>query len=201
MAANLHLVGVVIAGGRSLRFGGEKAVAPYRGRPLLLWAVQRLQRSCDVVVVNARAGTEAEALALREGLVVLHDLPGDPDGPLSGVKVSLRWAAERGAVAVAASPCDAPCLPDDLFTRLVAAAGDGAAYAETVEGRQPLCAVWPVTALPSLEAALAGERHPPTWRMLEAVGAVTLRVDPPEGFINVNTRDDLDRLEATAHQR
>ena len=50
---------------------------------------------------------------------------------------------------------DAPLLPDDLFPRLVAAAGTGAAYAETAEGRQPMCAVWPVAALPALEAALA----------------------------------------------
>ncbi len=201
MAANFPLVGVVIAGGRSVRFGGEKAVALYQGRPLLLWAVQRLQRTCDAVVVNARPGTEAAALAAAEGLPVLSDLPGDPDGPLSGVKVALGWAAGRGGSLLAVSPCDAPRLPEDLFPRLIAAAAGGAAYAETEEGRQPMCAVWPVAALAALETALAEGAHPATWRMLEALGATRLRFDPAEDFVNVNTRADLEQLEAAGHQR
>lgn len=201
MAANFQLVGVVIAGGRSVRFGGEKAVAVYRGRPLLLWAVQRLQRCCDVVVVNARPGTEASALAASQGLPVLHDMPGDPDGPLAGVKVALAWAAARGARTVAVSPCDAPLLPEDVFPRLVAAAGPGAAYVETSEGRQPMCAVWPVAALPTLESALTGGAHPATWRMLEGLDAKRVRFDQAEDFANVNTRAELEQLAAAAYQR
>ena len=40
--ASQTLVGVVLAGGRSVRFGGEKAAALLRGTPLLLWAARRL---------------------------------------------------------------------------------------------------------------------------------------------------------------
>lgn len=186
----------MIAGGRSLRFGGEKAVARFAGKPLLLWAAMRLARSCAQVAVNARPGTEAAALARAEGLVVLHDAPGDADGPLAGVKAGLQWAQSLGANALAVSPCDAPLLPEDLYVRLLAAAGGGAAMAETVEGRQPLCAVWPASALSALTKALADGAHPPTWRVLEQVGAVKVRFDRAEDFANLNTREDLARLEA-----
>lgn len=201
MPANPFLAGVVIAGGRSTRFGGEKAVAPLHGLPLLLWAAQRLQRTCGAVAVNARPGSEAAALAAAQGYPVLPDAPGDPDGPLAGVKAGLRWAADRGARALAVSPCDVPALPVDLFARLFDAAGEGAAIAETAEGRQPLCAVWPVAALPRLEAALAGGNHPPTWRMLEELGAVKVHFANAGAFTNVNTREDLSRLEQAAHQQ
>ena len=60
--------------------------------------------------------------------------------------------------ALAVSPCDAPLLPEDLFTRLSTAAGSGAAMAETADGVQPLCAVWPVSALADL-VARAGRRR------------------------------------------
>jgi molybdenum cofactor guanylyltransferase len=186
------VVGVVIAGGRSVRFGGEKAVAVLAGQPLLLWAVRRLQRSCPAVAVNARPGTEAAALAQAEGLPVLHDAPGDPAGPLSGVKAGLAWAQEIGAVAVAVSPCDVPLLPDDLFTRLISAANSGAAIAETSDGRrQSLCSVWPVSALAKVTAALMGGAHPPTWLMLETIGATPVHFQSPEAFANINTRADL----------
>jgi molybdopterin-guanine dinucleotide biosynthesis protein A len=188
------VAGMVVAGGRSLRFGGEKAVAELGGRPLLLWATQRLQRVCLQVAVNARPGTETEALARSEGLEVLHDAPGDPDGPLSGVRAGLAWAASVGARALAVSPCDAPLLPEDLFFRLIKAAGEGAAMAVTDEGRQPMCAIWPVSALSMLTEALAGGAHPPTWRTLVGLGAVQVAVAPPEAFANVNTREDLEAL-------
>jgi molybdenum cofactor guanylyltransferase len=190
------VAGVVIAGGRSVRFGGEKAAALLGDHPLLLWAARRLQRSCAAVAVNARAGTEAESLAKIANLPVLYDLPGDASGPLAGVRVGLRWAEETGAHAIAVSPCDAPLLPDDLFPRLIAAAGSGAAMAETADGRQPLCAVWPVSALTKVSEALANGAHPPTWQVLENLGAVRVRFENAEAFANVNTRADLDAIAA-----
>jgi molybdopterin-guanine dinucleotide biosynthesis protein A len=185
------VLGVVIAGGRSVRFGGEKAVAGLAGKSLLMWAATRLARSCLGVAINARPDTQAEALARTEGLTVLHDLPGDAAGPLSGVKVGLQWAKELGASAIAVSPCDVPLLPGSLYDRLIEAAGAGAAMAETSEGHQPQCAVWPVSALPKLTAALANGAHPPTWLMLDNIGATRVRFPDPQAFANVNTRADL----------
>lgn len=190
------MAGIVIAGGRSTRFGGEKAVALLHGRPLLEWAVRRLQRSCVAVAVNARPGTGAEALALEAGLTVIHDAPGDPDGPLSGVKAGLAWARSLSCTRLAVSPCDVPLAPDELYARLAAAAGEGAAMAETAEGMQPLCAVWPVGAQAMLERALAGGAHPAIWRTLDGLGAARVRFDAPEAFANLNTREDLARFEA-----
>ena len=184
--------GLVIAGGRSVRFGAEKACALLGGKPLLLWAVERLQPACSVVAVNARPGTEAEKLAQTEGLTVLHDAPGDAAGPLAGVRAGLRWAAAIGARTLAVSPCDAPLLPEDLYQRLVAAAGAGPAMAETADGPQPLCALWPVSALGALESALAGGAHPAIWRTLDDIGAQRVRFSDPAAFANINTRAELE---------
>jgi len=188
------VLGVVIAGGRSVRFGGEKAAALLAGKPLLLWAADRLARSCASVAINARPGTAAAALAEAEGLPVLHDAPGDAEGPLSGVKAGLTWAKGRGACAIAVSPCDVPLLPGDLFVRLIAAAGTGAAMAETSEGHQPLCAVWPVSALLKLTELLADGAHPATWKTLDNLGAVRVRFPKAAAFANINTRADLAAL-------
>lgn len=189
-----RIVGLVVAGGRSVRFGGEKAVAVLQGRPLLLWAARRLQGSCSRVAVNARPGTGAETLAREQGFPVLHDVAGDAAGPLAGVRVGLQWAQAQGAGALAVSPCDAPLLPQDLYPRLLAAAAAGAAVAETPEGVEPLCAVWPVSALPAVTAALAQGAHPPTWRVLESLSAAHVRFDDAAAFANINTQAELAAL-------
>jgi molybdenum cofactor guanylyltransferase len=186
-----RVAGVVLAGGRSVRFGGEKAAALLAGTPLLMWAARRLGRSCAAVAVNARAGSEAESLARAAGLAVLHDAPGDAAGPLAGVRVGLMWARGLGARSLAVSPCDAPLLPAELFPRLIAAAGAGAAMAVTGDGLQPLCAVWPVEALAVVGSALTGGAHPPTWRVLESLEARHVQFEDPAAFANFNTRADL----------
>jgi molybdenum cofactor guanylyltransferase len=185
------IAGLVLAGGRSVRFWGEKAAARLADMPLLIWAVRRLQRTCTVVAANVRPGTEAETLARAEGLPLLYDVPGDALGPLAGVKVGLIWAKEHGARALAVSSCDVPLLPDDLFARLIKAAGSGPAMAETADGDQPLCAVWPVSALEKVTEALQGGRHPATWLLLQNLGATRVRFEDPRKFANVNTRADL----------
>ena len=194
------VAGVVIAGGRSVRFGGEKAVAELAGKTLLMWAAQRLQRSCRAVAVNARPGTQAASIAAAAGLTVLHDETGDAAGPLAGIKVGLLWAKQQGATQLAVSPCDAPLLPDDLFDRLIRTAGSGAAMAETAEGHQPLCSLWPVAALQSVTDALAGGAHPATWRLLDSLGAHRVRFQDAMAFANVNTQQDLAAV-AARYQR
>lgn len=195
------VTGVVLAGGRSVRFGGEKASALLAGKPLVIWAVERLKTVCAEVAVNARPGSEAESLARTAGLTVLHDLSGDAAGPLAGVRAGLRWAVADGAQVLAVSPCDAPLLPADLYLRLIAAAGEGAAMAETTDGNQPLCAIWPVSALGALEAALAGGAHPATWRMLEGIGALRVHFADAAAFANLNTRADLAAIAARFERR
>jgi molybdopterin-guanine dinucleotide biosynthesis protein A len=193
------VVGVVIAAGRSRRFGAEKAIAELAGKPLLVWAAERLGRGCALVAVNARPGSDTERVARGRNLPVLHDAPGDAQGALAGVRAGLAWAEQLGARALAVSPCDAPLLPDDLFERLIRAAGVGAAVAETADGRQPLCSVWPVTALPTVTAALAAGAHPPTWRVLDGLGAARVAFGDAAAFANINTRADLADVAARLH--
>ena len=97
MTTSRSVVGLVLAGGRSVRFGGEKAVALLDGKPLLAWAAQRLSSVCAEVAINVRPGTEAEAVAKSLRYATLHDEAGDALGPLAGVKVGLIWAEQRGA--------------------------------------------------------------------------------------------------------
>jgi molybdopterin-guanine dinucleotide biosynthesis protein A len=190
------IVGMVLAGGRSVRFGGEKAASELAGTPLLIWAARRLQRTCSAVAANVRPGTQAEVIARANGLPLLYDVPGDALGPLAGVKVGLMWARDLGATVLGVSPCDVPLLPDDLFVRLGEAAAGGPAMAETAAGDQPLCALWPVSALPQVTAALEGGAHPPTWRLLQTLGVTRVRFEDEPAFANVNTRADLAAIAA-----
>jgi len=191
----MKVCGLVLAGGRSRRFGREKAAAEVAGRPMIAWVLDVLTPACVEVAINARLGTQAAAYAAQAGLKTLSDDPADPDGPLAGVRAGLAWAKALGADALATAPCDTPFLPADLVARLGAgwAPGGGARVAVSPAGMAPLCALWPLpSALDLIGETLAAGRHPPVRRVLEAVRAVEVEFPDPRAFDNLNTPDDYD---------
>jgi len=189
----VKVFGLVLAGGRSSRFGAEKAGALVAGRPMMAWVLDVLTPACVEVAVNARPGSQAAAYADTAGLITLADDPADPEGPLAGLRAGLAWAKGQGADALVTAPCDTPFLPADLVTRLVQgwAPGDGARVAVSPEGLAPLCALWPV--LPALDLvgeALAAGRHPSIRQVLEVLRAVEVEFPNPRAFDNLNTPED-----------
>ena len=114
--------GVIIAGGRSTRFGdADKAVAPLAGVPMVRRVADRLSPVVDEVVVNCRPDQREaidDALAGYE-LPVGFALDAEPDqGPMAGIRDGLRGTSGEHAFVVA---CDMPFVDPDtancLFDR------------------------------------------------------------------------------------
>jgi molybdopterin-guanine dinucleotide biosynthesis protein A len=183
------IYGVVLAGGRSVRFGREKASAEIDGRPMLARVADALGPHVDALAINAAPGSWAAGFAAEAGLPLLPDAPDDPDGPLSGVKAGLGWAVAAGAELLATAPCDTPFLPPDLVPRLARALTSeaGAAVARTADGLQSLCAVWRCDRLATLRAALAGGGHPAVRAVLADLEALEVGFDDARAFDNINT--------------
>lgn len=195
------LAGLILAGGRSSRFGREKAVAMWRGAPLISHVADRFS-GCEGPAISAKPESGAALWASANGLPVLPDPADAPDGPLSGLREGLRWAYRQGRERLAVAPCDTPALPEDVFDRLTLAIGDGVggAVAETVDGLQPLIAVWNVApALAALENLMAAGAHPPVRDLLAPTRGIAVRFDPPTPFANLNCPHDLDN--ADRHER
>lgn len=189
----IEVTGLVLAGGQGSRMGGvDKGLAPFRGKPMVAHAIERLAPQVDEILVNANRNPEAYA---RFGhRVIADEIPGFA-GPLAGFERGLAHA--RGQL-VATVPCDSPFLPADLVARLRAALeGEGAQLAVARTGDQP----HPVFCLmrrevhASLAAFLAsGQRKIDKWYASLSVVEVAFD-DEADAFANINTRDELAGLE------
>jgi molybdopterin-guanine dinucleotide biosynthesis protein A len=190
--------GLVLAGGRSSRFGAEKAAAILEGRPLLAHAHAALAPHCAAVAVSAQPGSQAEAIAHGLGLPVLPDEPGHPRGTLAGVVAGLAWAEAQGAAVLAVAPCDTPRMGADAVARLIAALGPDDDIAAAVAGDRlhALCAVLRAAAMRPLAALLDRGEHPPMQALWRSLRLREVRFDDEGRFTNVNRPGDLDGLAA-----
>ncbi len=166
-----EILGCVLAGGASTRFGSDKALAVLDGVTLLDRAIAVLTRQCGEVVVAGHEGGVA-------------DWPEPGLGPLGGLAGALRLASGRGFAAVLAIGVDSPGLPEDLAAVLHPAPACLAA--------QPVIGLWPIACLPVLEAILTGGERRSMLHFAERCGARLVALPAP--VANVNTRDDLARL-------
>lgn len=111
--------GVILAGGRSTRFGDEdKAVADLAGTPMIRRVADRIAPVVDGVVVNCRADQRASITEAFDGYDREVSIAADeePDrGPIAGIMTGLRAVATEYAFVVA---CDMPRVDPDVVSHL-----------------------------------------------------------------------------------
>lgn len=198
-APDTAAVGLILAGGRSGRFGSDKATATLKGLSLLEIAAQGFRAGCRHIAVSAQPDSSAAELAGRLGLTVFGDRPGDPSGPLAGIRRGLDWARSLHSPWLAVRAVDTPFLPEGIHDRLIDIAvlnEAPAAFCCAVDGPQPLCSVWRPNLMATLDLALADGRHPAVHAFLEQVGAAQLGVECGKAFANLNTSEALARAQS-----
>lgn len=174
-ASTTRRLGAVLAGGRSSRFGSDKALARIDGERLIDRAVAALAPHCDAVVVIGRDDPDHACAP---------DWPEPDRGPLGGLAGALRHARDHGFGEILSAGVDSLDLPADLARRLSPAPAFVAA--------QPVIGLWPADALPALEEILAGPGSHAVKRFAERIGARAVTLDHDPG--NVNRPEDLARF-------
>lgn len=170
------ILGAIIAGGQSTRFGSDKAMARLDGRPLIEHVAQKLgAQSAELVVVGHA----------YDGLRDIDDAPAPGMGPLGGIAAALIEARRLGYSAVLTAPCDAVGLPDDLPQRLY----PPSAYVESL----PVIGLWSTSAADQALAMLSGTGSHAMKAFVTRISARPVKL--PREPANINTTADLERVE------
>ncbi|WP_424007107.1 molybdenum cofactor guanylyltransferase [Haloferax denitrificans] len=203
-ASHPHLdtgrAGIILAGGRSTRFGGiDKATATVGGQPMIHRVAASLDPVVDELVVNCRAEQRDSLAGALLDFDVRFAEDAHPDrGPVFGLRTALRaTSAEYAAVL----PTDMPLVPSGFISHLFGRLQGGAGVVPRVsETTQPLPAVVHCRAaeVACTDTIRAGDDRLQT--VMSALDVTVLddrEVEAHAGthvFHNVNSFDDLRAL-------
>ncbi|MFO7760058.1 MAG: molybdenum cofactor guanylyltransferase [Desulfobia sp.] len=186
--------GIILAGGRSSRFGPNKSLALYRQEPLIFHVAKCLETifSERLLVTN-----EPDTFAFLN-----WPMAGDlyrECGPLAGIHAALKKIKTEQGFVIA---CDMPLLKPEFISALCNLAGDWeAALPWLPSGPEPLHAVYRKKANDFLENQLNRGNYK-TVEVIESLRLRTIDLDELTSmggdlsvFYNINQKNDLEELE------
>jgi len=145
---HVPVLGVILAGGASRRYGHDKALATLGGTALLQWVITRVQPQVGRLAIS---GTARSGFSLP----VIADTVKDA-GPLSALCSVLAWAEQAGLSQVVTFSCDTPFVPVNIVRDLRAALEDyDCAVASRAGAVHPTFTLWKIEAREKIETAFA----------------------------------------------
>jgi molybdopterin-guanine dinucleotide biosynthesis protein A len=187
------VTGVVLAGGRSSRYGKNKALAELDHVPLIERVLQVMGAIFHHVVMITNTPDEYAHLRIPMAQDVIRGL-----GPLGGIYTGLKVIPDRTGFFVA---CDMPFLNPDLIRHMVAIRDDFDVVVPRISGKiEALHGVYGKRCLAGIEGLIRSG----TYQIFRFFSSVSVRfVDEDEvrrwdpdltSFLNINTPDELRRL-------
>jgi molybdopterin-guanine dinucleotide biosynthesis protein A len=194
----VRVTGVIQAGGKSTRMGGEpKALLELGGRRI----IERVLDAVAPVVDDVLIVTNTPALYAFLGVPMVPDVYAD-HGSLGGIFSGLAAASGEAAFTVA---CDMPFLHPPVARLVIGRAGQADVVIPRVgEQLETMHALYAKACLPHIEAKLKARQ----FKIVGFFGGVSV-VEIPERdvarlrapdvvFMNVNTPEELERARALA---
>jgi molybdopterin-guanine dinucleotide biosynthesis protein A len=182
---------VILAGGKSLRMGTDKAVLSYEGQSFLDCISKEL-RSFDERILSINDGRQYEEC----GFHVVKDI--FPDcGPISGLHAALCACKSDALFCI---PCDVPLFRLSLADYICSKAEEkyDAVIPVFKDGHiHPLCAVYKKTAVDIFEKQILSKKY----KIMDAHEFMNIRYIPLEAIgnaekylFNVNTPEEFEQL-------
>lgn len=186
MSFRQSITGVILAGGRGTRMGGQdKGLIPLLGKPLYQHILARLQPQVGQVMINANRHKSDYS---ESQLEVISDLNHDFSGPLAGMQAALHHAKTDWLLFV---PCDVPDFPLNLAEKMFnEKEAQLACYACDAEREHPTFALLHRSLKTQLDDYLArGDRK--LMLFMQEIHAKRIIFSSESGhFANLNTPED-----------
>ena len=188
---DLFMTGVVLIGGKSERFGSDKVLSRFKGKPLIDHVVDTIQPLFDEIIL---IGHKRKGL---ENFRVIEDIkPGC--GPLGGIYTALMTTDAEYCFVCAT---DMPNLNAGLISHMISQAdGHDIVMPMWSKGREPLHAIYRRSVIP-YAASLLDQNIFRIFALIEKVdnlfipeGIIRLYGDPAVLFSNINTQHDMLRI-------
>jgi len=188
-----NILGVVLAGGKSQRFGEDKSQVKLGDKLLIDYILSEIIDEFNEVLVVSNNLIDFKQ---SEKISLIKDFKKDL-GPLGGVLTAMKWVKDNNKDYqwISTFPVDTPFFKNEIlkdFLKRINIEEGKLFFINSNDTRHNIFGLWSLDLMDKLREDLdKGERKVEVWANSIGVKNINMKFENKDPFFNINTKEDL----------
>jgi molybdopterin-guanine dinucleotide biosynthesis protein A len=189
------ILGVVLAGGKSLRFGEDKSQVKLNNKSLIDHILSEILTEFKELLIVSNNPIEFNK---SENISVISDFKNNL-GPLGGVLTAMKWIKDNNKDYqwISTFPTDTPFFKNQIlkdFHDKINLKSGKLFFIKSNNTRHNIFGLWSIDLADKLEKDLEnGDRKVEDWANKVGVNIIDMQFEKNDPFFNINTKEDLEK--------
>jgi len=190
-----NILGVVLAGGKSQRFGEDKSQVKLGGKLLIDYILSEIIEEFKEILVVSNNSINFKH---SDKILVIEDIKQNL-GPLGGVLTAMKWVKDNNKDYkwISTFPADTPFFKHSIlqkFLQNIQPEESKLFFIKSNNTRHNIFGLWSIDLMDKLEEDLnKGERKVEVWANSIGVKTINIEFQNEDPFFNINTKEDLEK--------
>ena len=191
-----NILGIILAGGKSSRFGEDKSTAKLGNKTLLDHTVSKIENEFNEILVISN---NKEFNFKNNKIHVVEDCMDGQLGPLVGILTAMKWVIKnkKNYKWIASFPCDTPFFDIKLISELkikVKETSKKLIFLNSNKKRHNIFGLWSLDLIEILEKDIKNSfRKVELWADKVGYENININEEKFDRFLNINTKKDLEK--------
>ena len=191
-----NILAVVLAGGKSKRFGEDKSLAKLGNINLLEHVLKKVTQKFKKTLIISNQSLNVKKI---NSIVMVPDCIQGNLGPLVGVLTAMKWIKKNNEKYewVATFPCDTPFFNTSIVDEYKSKINLNESllyFVKSNEKRHNIFGLWSIKLINTLEKDLVDNNYRKVEKWADKIGVkiINIKNDKFDSFFNINTKADLE---------
>jgi len=189
------ILGVVLAGGKSQRFGEDKSQVKLHGKILIDYILSEIIDQFEEILIvtnNEIKFKFSKKISITKDLI-------EGVGPLGGILTAMKWIKKnnKNYKWISTFPSDTPFFTKnelEIFYKKIDIQKSKLFFIKNKQTRHNIFGLWSMDLMEKLDNDLKkGERKVEVWADTAGVEIINIEYEKKDPFFNINTKEDLEK--------
>ena len=189
------ILGVVLAGGKSQRFGEDKSQVKLHGKILIDYILSEIIDQFEEILIvtnNEIKFKFSKKISITKDLI-------EGVGPLGGILTAMKWIKKnnKNYKWISTFPSDTPFFTKnelEIFYKKIDIQKSKLFFIKNKQTRHNIFGLWSMDLMEKLDNDLKkGERKVEVWADTTGVEIINIEFKKKDPFFNINTKEDLEK--------
>jgi len=191
-----NIIGIILAGGKSSRFGEDKSIVRLGSKTLLDHTIDKIEKEFNEVLIISN---NKEYNFKNKKIHTVKDCIEGQLGPLVGILTAMKWVNEnkKNYKWIASFPCDTPFFDNKLISKLKLKTKETSKkliFLNSDKKRHNIFGLWSMDLIETLEKDIKNSfRKVEIWADKVGYESININTEKFDRFLNINTKEDLEK--------